>query len=437
MKKSLVQRLPFYYGWVIVAFGFVFGAFNVGMTSWGLGVFVTPMQEELDWDRGLVFLPLLVGALVTLPMGIILGPLADKQHGPRLMAIIGVILFGLSMLYMREAGDKLGYILIFGVVGGFGRFTVQIALVVVPKWFVRRRGLAQASVSAGFSVGPLIFPLILQSLVDNIGWRDAWFVMGLGLLALALPGAFLIIRSPEDVGLLPDGDKPEDVPATNAPARAATPSPAPPPRTEVNLTRKEALRTRQFWLLVVAIGLATVGIRGMIPNFQPFFVSLDIGAITTTLSITAYAVPAIIMGFVFGIMADRHGPRKPFLIVCSIVASGLVFVFMVSVVESVVMMFAAMIYLGFGLNAFFVVSQVFVANTFGRQHIGAIRGVMQTVNNLATFGGPWLFGVMYDVSTEYFVLFAVAVGFWMVTITLGMLVRPLMRPPAQAAPGTA
>ena len=131
--KALAQRLPFYYGWVIVAFGFVFGAFNVGMTSWGLGVFVTPMQEDLDWDRSLVFLPLLVGALVTLPLGIVFGPLADKKHGPRLMAIIGVILFGISLIYMKNAGNVVGYILIFGVIGGMGRFTVQIALVVVPS----------------------------------------------------------------------------------------------------------------------------------------------------------------------------------------------------------------------------------------------------------------------------------------------------------------
>ena len=403
------------------------------MTSWGLGVFVTPMQEDLDWDRSLVFLPMLVGALVTLPLGIVLGPLSDKKHGPRLMAISGVILFGLSLLYMRNAGNVFGYILIFGVVGGVGRFTVQIALVVVPKWFVRKRGLAQASVSAGFSVGPLIFPLILQSLVDSIGWRDAWFVMGVALLILALPGAFLIIRSPEDVGLLPDGDKPDDA-TVDAPVAAGIAWGRKGSSGEVSLTRKEALRTRQFWFLVVAIGLATVGIRGMIPNFQPFFISLDFNATTTAASISAYAVPAIIMGFVFGIMADKQGPKKPFLIVCSIVGSGLVLISLVSIIQNVVMMFVAMIYLGFGLNAFFVVSQVFVANTFGRQHIGAIRGVMQTVNNLATFGGPWLFGVMYDVSAEYIVLFAVAVSFWLITITMGTLVKPLVRPPTQSAP---
>ena len=433
MRAALARRTPFYYGWVIVAFGFVFGAFNVGMTSWGLGVFVTPMQEDLGWDRSLVFLPLLVGAIVTTPLGIIVGPWADTKNGPPLLALGGILLFGASLLYMKVSGNPYGYVFIFGIVGGLGRFSVAMALVVVPKWFVRRRGFAQATVSAGFSMGPLLFPLVLTWLVETVGWRDAWAVMGVALIVLAGPGAFFIIRAPEDVGLRPDGDK-EDAP----PPAPGSQSPGPGGRvtaaTEVSLTRREALRTTQFWLLIVAIGLATLAIRGMIPNFQPFFVSLGFDATTAAAAISAYAVPAIIMGFVFGSLADRHGAQRPFIAVCSIVASGLFLVSLTSLFQSTGMMFATMIYLGFGLNSFFVVSQVFVTNTFGRQHIGAIRGVNATVQNLATFGGPWLFGLLFDLYAEYALLFGFAVVVWIVTIALGSLVRPLRRPQVPAQP---
>ena len=435
MRAKLARKTPFYYGWVIVAFGFVFGAFNVGMTSWGLGVFVTPMQEELGWDRSLVFLPLLVGAIVTTPLGIIVGPWADTKNGPPILALAGILLFGASLLYMNVAGNAYGYVFIFGIVGGLGRFTVAMALVVVPKWFVRKRGIAQATVSAGFSMGPLLFPLILTWLVEAVGWREAWAVMGVALIVLAGPGAFFIIRAPEDVGLRPDGDK-EDPPQPAPGSQGAGPSGRISAATEVSLTRREALRTRQFWLLIFAIGLATLAIRGMIPNFQPFFVSLGFDATTAAASISAYAVPAIIMGFVFGSLADRFGPQRPFLVVCTIVASGLFLVSLVSQFQNVTMMFVAMIYLGFGLNSFFVVSQVFVSNTFGRQHLGAIRGVNATVNNLATFGGPWLFGLLFDLYAEYSLLFGFAVAVWIVTIMLGSLVRPLRRQPAQAAPST-
>ncbi|MDE2899947.1 MAG: MFS transporter, partial [Chloroflexota bacterium] len=290
MRAALARKTPFYYGWVIVAVGFVFGAFNVGMTSWGLGVFVTPMQEDLGWDRSLVFLPLMVGAIVTTPLGIIVGPWADTKNGPPLLALGGILLFGASLLYMNVAGNPYGYVFIFGIVGGLGRFTVAMALVVVPKWFVRKRGIAQATVSAGFSVGPLLFPLVLTWLVETVGWRDAWAVMGVALIVLAGPGAFFIIRAPEDVGLRPDGDKEDAAPPAPG-AQSAAPSGRITAATEVSLTRREALRTRQFWLLIVAIGLATLAIRGMIPNFQPFFVSLGSDGTTAAASISAYAIP--------------------------------------------------------------------------------------------------------------------------------------------------
>lgn len=433
MRTTLAQRTPFFYGWVIVAFGFIFGAFNVGMTSWGLGVFVTPMQEDLGWDRSLVFLPLLIGAIVTTPLGVIVGPWADTRYGARLLAFGGILLFGASLMYMRVSDNPLGYILIFGVLGGLGRFSVAMALVVVPKWFVRRRGLAQATVSAGFSMGPLLFPLVLQALVDTVGWRDAWFVMGVALIVMAGPGAFFIIRAPEDVGLRPDGDT-EDAPPPAPGSQGPGPGGRVTAATEVSLTRREALRTSQFWMLLLAIGLATLAIRGMIPNFQPYFVSLGFDATTVTASISAYAIPAIVMGFVFGSLADRHGPKMPFIAVCSIVASGLFLVSLVSQFQRVELMFATMLYLGFGLNAFFIVSQVFVSNTFGRQHLGAIRGVNATVQNLATFGGPWLFGLLFDLYADYALLFGFAVAVWIVTILLGVLVRPLRRPPVPAEP---
>ena len=113
-------------------------------------------------------------------------------------------------------------------------------------------------------------------------------------------------------------------------------------------------------------------------------------------------------------------------------ASGLFLVSLVSQFQNVGVMFATMLYLGFGLNAFFIVGQVFVSNTFGRQHLGAIRGVNATVNNLATFGGPWLFGLLFDLYAEYALLFGFAVAVWIVTIVLGSLVSM-----NRTAPGSA
>ena len=330
---------------------------------------------------------------------------------------------------LHKARQRAGYIFISASLAASGAHG-RVALVVVQNgcqaWAIK-------GTVRGLSVGPLLFPLVLQALVESVGWRDAWFIMGIALIVLAGPGAFFIIRSPEDVGLRPDGDKEEAPPRAGAPqtpagARGASPGPGGrvSAASEVSLTRREALQPPVWmpWAIEASC------IRDD-PNFQ-LFISLRFRRHDRRAH-SAYAVPAIVMGFVFGGLADRHGPQRPFLAVCSIVASGLFLVSLVSQFQSTGMMFATMLYLGFGLNAFFVVSQVFVANTFGRQHLGAIRGVMQTVNNLATFGGPWIFGVLFDLYADYALLFGFAIVVWLVTIVLEA-VRPLHEPPVPSAP---
>ena len=91
MHAALAARLPFYYGWVIATVAGISGAFISGMTSWGLGIFVTPMQEEFGWSRTLFFLPLAVGALVSAVAGPLFGPMFDKHGGARLWFAIGVV----------------------------------------------------------------------------------------------------------------------------------------------------------------------------------------------------------------------------------------------------------------------------------------------------------------------------------------------------------
>lgn len=145
----MARRIPFFYGWIIVGISTVSGAFNTGLIVWGLGVFVSPMQSELGWSRTIIFLPLAVGAIGSSVLGPILGPYADKRHGPRLFFLIGVLVTGSSIMFLRDTQEIWGYLTIFGLLGGIGRYLLQFVMFIIPKWFVRRRGLAQAVNLAG------------------------------------------------------------------------------------------------------------------------------------------------------------------------------------------------------------------------------------------------------------------------------------------------
>lgn len=412
IQANVSRRLPFFYGWVIVGIAVLVAPFFGSLTSWGLGVLVVPMEEELGWSRSVLFAPLAVGAMVSAILGILLGPLLDRKRGPTLLFGTGVLLFGVSAISLRYIDSLWTYFLFFGVIGGAGRYGVQVIFAIVPKWFVRRRGISQAAIGAGFSLGPLVFPVLLQLLIDSIGWRDTWLVMGTLLLVTSLPMALLVAGMPEDVGLLPDGRRAADA-SKSASSHASEPA--------VGVTRGEAVRGKQLWVIIAAITLATFAIRGLIPNLHPYFVSEGIAASTAALSFSAYAVVAFVTVFFWGAMADRVGARLPFILVIGLCLGAVV---ALSTVNAIWLMFLGMIVLATGLNGFFNLWQVVLADAFGRQHMGAIRGVVDAFNSTAIFVGPVAFGLLFDLTNDYFWLFAAAAVLWAASLVLAVLVRP-------------
>jgi len=388
---------------------------------WGLGVFVSPMQQELGWSRSVFFLPLAVGGITASILGPVLGRYADQIHGPRLFFLAGVLLTGASTMLMRDIHSITAYLIVFGIVGGVGRYLIQLVMYIIPKWFIRRRGLAQAISLAGMiGAGPLIFPLLLQFLFAHIGWRDTWFAMGVALVMIGTPAALLIFRQPEDLGLRPDGDSEKNT------RRRETASPDSVPTAEVSITSGQAIRTRQFWILIVSVSLGMMAIRGIIPNFVPFFIDQGISPSIAAGTVSAYALSAMAAGFVWGVIADRYGHRRPYVVACFLVASSLLAMILT---QNSTMAYIFMVYLGLVLAGFWVLQILVVANTFGRVHIGAIRGAMQPFNNAAMYGGPFLFGLIFDLRGDYLWLFALAAFSFLASAVAASFLRPLPTQP--------
>jgi MFS family permease len=64
----------------------------------------------------------------------------------------------------------------------------------ISMWFERRRGLAVAMVASGNYISGTIWPPLVQRMVDTIGWRETHVVIGVVVLLVMLPLAFLLSR---------------------------------------------------------------------------------------------------------------------------------------------------------------------------------------------------------------------------------------------------
>src|SRR5215207_10066702 len=182
---------------------FLGGVFNSGLSLWGIGIFIKPMEEELGWSRATIFAAVSLRGVVAGLLSPFVGPLLDTQRGPRLLLLTGSILLGTSIAALSLVQEVWQYFLLFGVVGALALLgsAQLVSEVVLPKWFVRRRGRAMALSSMSTPLSGMFMPALLQVLISSFGWRDAWLILGLAGLVLLVPLAFLVRTTPEEMGL--------------------------------------------------------------------------------------------------------------------------------------------------------------------------------------------------------------------------------------------
>jgi predicted MFS family arabinose efflux permease len=131
-------RLPFFYGWVIVALGFFTSFFGIGLT-WAASIFSVPMREELGWSRSEIFFAVSMRGWIGIVASPVVGRYLDQRNGVRIMTLIGGLMNATSLLLISQVEAQWQFLLLFGVMGGISQNTQGgISIAIVPKWFIAR-----------------------------------------------------------------------------------------------------------------------------------------------------------------------------------------------------------------------------------------------------------------------------------------------------------
>jgi MFS family permease len=184
---SFVNRLPFHYGWIILASGAI-GSFMTlpGQTN-GVSLFFDPVMADLGLTRAQVALAYTVGTLAgTLPAPLV-GRWIDRR-GPRLAGGAIALAMGLACLVMAMTWSTLtltiGFAALRGVaIGGLSLVSQHV----INLWFVARRGIAATAASVGVAVGGVVFPQVIEALIRAGGWRQAYVTLGVVVAGTMLP----------------------------------------------------------------------------------------------------------------------------------------------------------------------------------------------------------------------------------------------------------
>ena len=381
------------------------------------GAYTLHLQEEFGWSMSVLSLAFAITRLESGLLGPIQGWLVDK-YGPRLIAIVGTLIFSIGFLYFGFVNSIPSYFVAFVLIalgsslGGFATLMVSIV-----SWFEKHRAKAIAWSQLGFSLGGLCVPLVAFGL-ETLGWRSMAFLSGGAILIIGLPLVSLIRHSPAEYGEKPDG-------LTTSGHIVEDESPAEQNR---SFSWQEAMREPSFWLISVGHALSLLTVSSMLAHLIPHLVrGMNYSLIEAGYAfalMTGVQMVGLILG---GILGDRYNKR----FICVLCMVGhCVGLFCVTFATNVtwVIAFAVFHGLAWGIRGPLMVA--LRADYFGPKSFGTIMGVSSLIVMVGMTIGPIACGLLFDRFGNYQLAFTI-----MALCSLsGSLCFWFAKPPAKRAP---
>ncbi len=424
-----MRRLRIYYGWVLVVGLSVVGAVNMSLGGVNFGSFIAPMRSELGISNTVFGLSSTVRTLTTGLFSPYLGRLLDK-HGsqvPLALAGVSVMLLLVGLAFVQTGWQLL---LLMGLLGMIGMQGGQSLYSTVPisQWFIRKRGMALSMAFVGGPIGLLLTLPGTAWLIEQYGWRATWAILGVvGGLVIVIVAVFIVRKTPESMGLLPDGLEPEVAGPAGADAPAVTVV-----EDEYPWTRKEATQTWAFWALGLAFGAAQLGSGTFVLFRIPYYEEQGITAAVAGLGAATDALVVVVGTLLIGAWIDRISLRHSGVL--GVVLTMFALVIAIASPASVLLMFVSNFVFGLGQVFNSATRNLIWSAYYGRANIGAIRGAAFLLQMIFGAAGPPLAGALRDVSGSYELAWLAALAPMAVgSVLIFSARRPTPRPKTLAA----
>jgi MFS family permease len=405
-SSSLVRRLPFFYGWVIIAVAFVTAALGITART-AFSLLFPPIVEEFGWDRALAAGAFSFGFGISAFVATLIGRVMDVR-GPRFVIQTGVLLTVAGLLGATWISTSWQLYLTLGLLVGLGANCLGYSVhsQFLPNWFVRRRALAIGIAFAGVGVGSILVLPWMQALILSEGWRSASWKLGTLIAVVLLPINFLVRKRPEDLGLLPDGEKPA---AGGGAARKSNIVDAEWVATDWTL--KRAVRTARFWWLAVGFFSGGYTWYAVQVHQTKYLIEIGFSPMLAAWSLGLVALVSIPGQIVIGGLSDRYGRELLWVVACSGFAICYAALLVLRVMPSEPMLWLMVLSQGALGYAFTSMMGPIVAEIFEGKSFGTIFGMLMTSLIIGGALGPLVSGWLYDRLGNYDVAFALGLGF--------------------------
>ncbi len=403
LKKPPI-RLPFgvHYSWAIVAVLAVVQIFGSSV-FFVAGIMVPPLSDvdgDFGWSVFEITSAISLYYLFSAIYAPITGHLGDR-FGARRMMLVGIVMYGLGMASLGFVTQVWHFFLFYSVfMSATASITMVPMMASISVWFRRRLGVGVGILWAVGGIGTAILAPLIAELLNVLGWRDTFLVVGLagsGVMALVWP----FIRSkPPDIGIEPFGASESDPP----------PVVRDPEITKLRLKtfNRSMRRTAAFWNLPLIHALGCAG-HGIVLIFVvPYAVDEGISLTAAALTISILSVVSILSRLGSPILAEIYGPRK--MMVASLTIQGLT-VFMLFWAHDVWLFYLFAVVFGLGFGGEWTSYLEINRRYFGDGPMGGAYGAQMTGAMMGHAVTTVLAGLVIFTTGSYVLVFALSAAF--------------------------
>jgi MFS family permease len=412
-EQAGVKRSRLHYAWIITALSFVVLLVTAGVRT-APGVFIVPLESEFGWTRGGISLAVAVSLLTFGLGGPIAGSLIDR-FGPRRIMLWGLVIIALGLAPMLAMRELWHLHLLWGIIIGIGTGAVGNVLgaTIAMRWFKTRRGLIVGLFGAASSAGQLVFLPSLMSLTSEYGWRAGIGAITASIAVLVLPAALLMRNTPQDVGTRPFGDDGTVDLAHQAAEARTTPL-------------REAVRTRDFWLLAGSFFICGYTSNGLIgTHLIPHALEHGFTEVAAAGAVGLMGMMNIIGTLGSGWLTDRYDNRR--LLAMYYGFRALAIAQLPFIVEMNGLVIFAVLY---GLDWIATVPPTvnLTAQRFGRGSLGTIYGWIYCSHMIGAALAAFAGGFFHDLLGDYTVVFFSAAALGFIAVALSLTITKQERP---------
>ncbi|MGH7872614.1 MAG: MFS transporter [Candidatus Binatia bacterium] len=379
-----------YYGWRMIAVGSILRILGGGLYFYGFSVFFLPLSQDLGLTRAATALVFSLARAQGAFEGPIAGYFMDR-HGPRPLMLIALTMTGIGHMLLSGVTSYITLLIVYmGVVSlSFHAGFMDAPMLIANTWFIRKRTMAMALISGSIGIGGFIFTPLLSAAVHSFGWRQAAFGCGVIFILVGWPLALLVRRSPESMGLLPDGD-PVLTPHGGSPETA-------PAQEEIDFTLRDALRTSSFWFLTTATAIRVIILSAINVHYVALMVWKGMTPQRAAFFLAAQAFMSLPSHLLFGWIGDKMNKPK-LMSLCMLLATASMVLLANIHAEWAILIFTALFSV---VESTFPVNWSTVGEYFGRRNFAKIRGSMSFISTWGSVIGPVVMGAIYDQTRSY------------------------------------